>query len=328
MNASLLEALVCPVDHAPLKLNHPVQVDNQIETGALECTRCGETYEIRDGLPRMLSPRLPGIQSKLGEVRGWVDKARQEEWYRAEDESDLALPYVVEKLGWDPRGASGWVATRHSLEHLLEHYVRAGMRVLEVGAAKTWAGHYFVERGCAYTATDILDDPLIGVGRARFFTARFGAYDALVADGEALPFRDGWFDLVFGIQVLHHALDLKKMVGEMARAARAGGYVVGLNEGTRAVWASPNAEQQAGEKSLGINEHVRTLGDYLSAFRQNGLDVLEVKRAVGDRTLIAPKLRRGLDGVRALPRVGDALATTLLFDWIHSYDGVSVFASK
>ncbi len=328
MNVALFQALVCPLDHAPLELTPTAQDDNSIETGTLACTVCGESYPVVAGVPHMLSARLPGIASKLGEVQGWVDKARQEDWYGAQDEQDLALPYVVEKLGWDPRGAQGWVATRHSLEHLFAEYVKPGMRVLEVGAAKTWAGHYFLERDCAYTGSDILDDPFIGVGRARFFMSRFGGYDALVADGEALPFHDGWFDLVFGIQVLHHALDLDRMVSEMARVTRSGGCVSGLNEGVRAQWASSNAEQQAGEKQLGINEHVRTLGDYQRAFARNGLKVLEIKRAVGDELLLAPRLKRMLDGVRALPRLGAPLAVWLVLNWIHAYDGVSLFASK
>lgn len=328
MKAALLEYLVCPLDRARLEIVVEQQTDQIIRVGKLHCTRCGEMFVIQNGIPNMLSPRLPGIQAKRAEIEGWLEMARQENWYAASDEFDLALPYVVERLGWDPYGASNWEATRLSLEHLFQVYVQPGMRVLEVGAAKSWAGHYFMERGCEYTACDILDDAYIGIGRARFFAERFGHYEVAVADGEALPFRDAYFDMVFAIAALHHALDLPKMIGEMARVARPGATVAGLNEGVRAVWAKRTATLQAEAISHGINEHVHSLWTYARAFRQNGLEIRQVMRSVGYDTQIAPKLKMMMECVRHLPRVGEQWAPWLLLGWIHPYDGASFYAIK
>lgn len=328
MKIEFLEYLVCPFDRAPLNLSAEQPRADYIERGALTCTQCGEKFCIANGIPNMLSDRLPGIALKHAEINGWLKMARQENWYVAVDEFDVVLPYVVDRLGWDPDGASEWEATRLSFEHLLKNYVKPGMRVLEVGAAKTWAGHYFMERGCEYTGCDILDDTNIGVGRARFFGERFGRYEVAVADGEALPFCDRYFDLVFAIAALHHALDLTKMLAEMARVAKVGAVVAGLNEGVRAVWVKENSPVQRGAMAHGINEHVHTLWTYMRAFRSSGLQVREVMRSIGYDRQLAPKLKVFLGGVRRIPYVGERWAPWLLLELIHQHDGASFYAMK
>lgn len=328
MKSALLSYLVCPSCHSTLRLVSTAESNHVIESGALTCRGCGRRYAIHDGIPNMLTPESPRIHEKLGEVQGWLRMAREEEWYRPDEQLDLSLPYVVEKLGWDPVGASTWEATRLSFERLLEEYVRPGLRVLEVGAAKSWAGRYFNARRCEYTACDILDDPNVGLGRSRFFAARFGHYEVVAADGEELPFTDNYFDLVFGIAALHHAVDLPKMLAEMTRVAKKGAIVAGLNEAVRSVRAGANAGSQSKEKTYGINEHVHSLLTYRRAFQRSGLRVLKMTRAIGYDQLIAPRLRVGINAVRRAPFIGDALAVWLLLGLIHAYDGVTIYAIK
>jgi hypothetical protein len=110
----------------------------------------------------------------------------------------------------------------------------------------------------------------------------------------------------------------------MARVTRRGGTVAALNEGTRAVRASGDAEDQEHEKSFGINEHVHTLYAYLWAFARAGLVVRRVEHAEGDDDLrgrrIGGKLRR-------LPLVGRSAATWFA-QTCYGYSGVSLFARK
>jgi len=198
------------------------------------------------------------------------------------------------------------------------------MRVLEVGAAKGWAAQHLVPLGVEYVATDILADPKIGIGRAAFYEGRVGPFTRVQADGEHLPFADGAFDLVYCVAALHHALDLSRMVSELARVTRRGGVVAALNEGTRAVRSSGEVEDQAEEKEYGINEHVHTLYAYLWAFLRAGLVVTRVEHAEGDADLaqrrIGGKLRR-------LPVVGRPAATWFA-QTCYGYSGVSLFARK
>ena len=194
---------------------------------------CGRSFGRRRTGSRSCSTRIcPGAREKLGEAEGWLEKARAEGWYEPDDAVDAVLPFVNRELGWDD---PNWLANGHSFEVLLDRYIgdRRGLRVLEVGAAKAWAARFWLERDCEYVATDILVDPKIGLGRGAFY----GDFGRVQADGEHLPFADETFDVDYCVATLHHALDLPRMVKEMARVTRPGGVVAGLNEGTRGVCA-------------------------------------------------------------------------------------------
>ena len=194
-------------------------------------------------MPRMLDDRLPGIDAKRREIEGWPAMARAHGWYEPDDEIDAHLPYLNRDLGWDDKN---WGATEHSFSLLLDRHVRPGMRVLEVGAAKAWAAQHLVPLGCEYVATDILADPVIGLGRGAFYEERVGAFGRVQADGEHLPFASDAFDVTYCVAALHHALDLTAMVREMARVTRQGGWVCALNEGTRALGAAGRRPRPGG----------------------------------------------------------------------------------
>jgi len=268
----------------------------------------------------MLDDRLAGIAAKRAEIDGWVAMARSQGWYEPDDEVDAVLPYVCRDLGWDDRT---WRANEHSFSLLLER-VEPGMRVLEVGAGRAWAAQHLVPRGVEYVATDILADPNVGLGRGAFYEERVGPFARVQADGEHLPFADGAFDLAYCVAALHHALDLRRMVSELARVTRRGGTVAALNEGTRALRASGEVADQEEEKEFGINEHVHTLYAYLWAFARSGLVVRRVEHAEGDDDL----RRRRIGGrLRSLPVVGRQAATWFA-QTCYGYSGVTLFARR
>jgi ubiquinone/menaquinone biosynthesis C-methylase UbiE len=267
----------------------------------------------------MLDDRLPGIAEKRREIEGWVTLARNEGWYAADDETDAHLPFLCRDLGWDDRN---WRANEHSFSLLLERHARPGLRVLEVGAAKCWGAQHLVARGCEYVGTDILVDPLIGLGRGAFYEQRVGPFQRVQADGEHLPFADATFDVTYCVATLHHALDLGRMVRELARVTRRGGAVVALNEGTRALRRSGDVPDQQPERAFGINEHVHTLYAYLWAFARARLLVRRVEQAEGYVDL---RRRRIAGRLLRLPFVGRS-ASTFFSQTCHGYSGVSLFA--
>ena len=285
--------------------------------GELVCAGCGRRYPLVEGIPRLLDDTLPGIAAKRREIGGWVALAKEEGWYEPDDEVDRALPYLCRDLGWDDKT---WRANEHSFDVLLERFVRPGMRVLEVGAAKCWSAQHLLPRGVHYVATDILDDPNIGLGRGTFY----GEFPRIQADAEHLPFADASFDVAFCVATLHHALDLARMVEELARVTRRGGIVAALNEGTRAFRRSGENPEQAREKELGINEHVHSLPAYVWAFLRAGLVVRRIEQAEGygdlARRRIAGRLLR-------LPGIGRP-AATVFSQCCHGYSGVSIYARK
>jgi SAM-dependent methyltransferase len=294
------ELLQCPVCGSALE-------------GAYRCPRCGGEYPVHDGIVRMLDDRLPGIAAKRAETDGWVSLAREQEWYRADDAVDAVLPYVNRDLGWDDQH---WAANERAFTRLLAS-VRPGMRVLEVGAAKCWGARHVQAAGAEYVACDILDDPLIGLGRGAFY----GDFLRVQADGEHLPFRDGAFDLAYCVATLHHALDLRAMTRELARVVRRGGTVAALNEGTRSLGASADSPEQAREKELGINEHVHTAPAYVWAFLRSGLrprgwELSAPPAEVAERRFVRRLLPRA-------PQLAHAYAALTI-----PYSGISLFAVR
>jgi SAM-dependent methyltransferase len=305
--APLLEILRCPFCRSALR-----------EDGAgLICTSCGRSFgRAPDGIPLMLHEDLPGAREKLIEAEGWLEKARAEGWYEPDDAVDRVLPFVNRELGWDD---PNWLANGHSFQVLLDRYVQEGrgLRVLEVGAAKAWAARFWLERDCEYVATDILVDPNIGLGRGAFY----GDFGRVQADGENLPFGDATFDITYCVATLHHALDLPKMVKEMARVTKPGGLVAGLNEGTRGLGRNSDNPDQAGEKEIGINEHVHTPIAYAAAFMRAGLVLRRMERSDG-----WPPVPFGFFLSR-IPKIGMTVGTIVHLSAAR-YAGVSIYARK
>lgn len=328
MKSSLCSYLRCPLCRTALTIHATTGETESISEGTLTCTN-GHTFAIENGIPLMFSPELPGYAAKMGEAEGWVQMSKDLGWYQSSAEIDLALPDVVEKLGWDPADASSWLSTQYSFSHMLQHLVRPGMRVLEIGAARGWAGRYLVEAGCDYTACDIVVDPQIGLGRAYFFMEHANChFDLVGADGEYLPFDDNTFDLVFAAAALHHALDLPQMVKEMARVVKWGGAVAGLAEGVRAFKSSPEAELQAREKTYGINEHVHTLWDYYKAFMRSHLWVTKMYRSVGHEWFMADFRKKRIERWAKIPLLGEWITAIDIMGYAHEYDGLTIYGRK
>jgi SAM-dependent methyltransferase len=306
-SAELVEILRCPFCGGRLRA----------AADSLDCPACNRVFAFEGEIPLMLHPELPGAPAKLAEASGWVEKARSDGWYEPDDALDALLPFVARDVpGWTDLT---WLANGHSFQVLLDRYVgpARGLRVLELGAAKAWAAPYWRERDCSYVATDILVDTQIGLGRGRFY----GEFGRVQADGEHLPFPDGLFDVCYCVATLHHALDLPRMVSEMARVTRPGGVVAGLNEGTRGIRAGADNPDQRAEKALGINEHVHPVWSYLRAFRTAGVTVRRLERAEG----WPPVPYGGL--LARIPKVGMSLGTFVHLS-LAGYGSVSIYGRK
>jgi SAM-dependent methyltransferase len=284
----------------------------------LTCSSCGRRFTANNGIVALLDLEAPGIDAKLREIAGWPELAREQGWYETDDRIDAALPFLNRELGWENRS---WAATEHGFQLLLDDYVQPGNRVLEIGAAKSWASQHLLPLGCEYVACDLVADPVIGLGRGAFFEQRVGPYLRIQADGERLPFADETFDVAFCVATLHHAIDLGSMVSELARVTRRGGFVAALNEGTRAPYRSGSNPEQEHEKELGINEHVHTVWAYLRAMRRAGLKVKRVEYAEGSGELAT----RNIAG--KLLRLGRRPATFWALN-AYPYAGVSVYARR
>ena len=58
MITDLMEILACPADHGELTIEVTVQEGNDVVTGTLTCTVCGEVYPIVNSIPNLLPAEL------------------------------------------------------------------------------------------------------------------------------------------------------------------------------------------------------------------------------------------------------------------------------
>src|SRR5262245_5027389 len=97
----------------------------------------------------------------------------------------------------------------------------AGLPVLDIGCGGGLLAEEFARLGCNVTGLDPSEESLAA---ARTHAAAQGlAIDYHCAPGEALPFGDASFDVVYCCDVLEHVHDLPQVIAETARVLRPGG---------------------------------------------------------------------------------------------------------
>lgn len=182
-----------------------------------------------------------------------------------------------------------------------------GGSVLDVGAGTGIAAYAFARSGAReVVALEPDEGDVVGQGAMRRISAGLPITIA-TGVGEALPFPEARFDVVYARQVLHHANDLDALVRECARVLVPGGIVLATREHVvddaaqlRAFLASHPVHQLAG------GENAHSLDAYRAAFRGAGLvrlkvlgpydSVINAFPAFRDEQSLADHPRRVLEG--------------------------------
>jgi SAM-dependent methyltransferase len=112
----------------------------------------------------------------------------------------------------------------HHLLRLVDFDGYRGRRVLEVGCGAGVDLARFAKGGASVVGVD-LSSSAIDLARTNFEQQSL-AGDFRVADGEALPFEDNSFDLVFAHGVVQYTADPKRLVEECRRVLKPGGEAV------------------------------------------------------------------------------------------------------
>jgi len=101
------------------------------------------------------------------------------------------------------------------------HVAPAGLRTLDIGCGGGLLAEEFARLGCTVVGVDPSEESLAA---ARTHAASQGlAIEYQPATGEALPFADASFDLVYCCDVLEHVPDLPRVIAETARVLKPGG---------------------------------------------------------------------------------------------------------
>jgi SAM-dependent methyltransferase len=196
----------------------------------LACSACGDQREfacphirtrfrLRNGIVYPTDQETIVLESE--QKRFWESLEKLRGTYDLPIEKVLQMPEDA-----DTRALLDW------LRALLRE--RGSLRILQLNARRGWAARALAEDGHQVVATDLLDDAHIGLGCAVQLRDQTGQGFACVrTDPSALPFRPEAFDCVFGFDTLGHAPDLERLLQEVSRVLRPGGFFVALQEAFR-----------------------------------------------------------------------------------------------
>jgi glycosyltransferase involved in cell wall biosynthesis/SAM-dependent methyltransferase/uncharacterized protein YbaR (Trm112 family) len=222
---SARELFVCPVCRSPLGEM----------SAALLCPGCEAQYPLVEGIPLLLPAAASGSAHKLGQARFFDEEA--------DPEFEISRPHGTPRL-------YRWLLEekfRRSVSSLRASL--AGSTVLTVCGGSGMEAEMLARAG----ATVVCSDLSLGAAlRARERSRRYGvAFEAVVADTEALPFADGSIDLVYVHDGLHH---LERPLAGLAEMSRVAGQALSVNEPARAA-----ATQLA--VHLGVSREVEEAGN-------------------------------------------------------------------
>jgi len=255
MLQSMLEVLACPeCGGGGLALVDARGENGEIVSGGLKCGTCDLVYPIEEHIPSLLPGDL--LLCGNGDREKWretyraveekaVDDDRRSYKQRHRDEAEAArisrekASYLWENMLYEEayeafqdvpetHGLS-WTRTQEAVarrNRLIFELISAwegdfeGKLVLNSGAGfDSDIGRRFTEAGARIVNNDIVPKAL------QTLRARHGL-QGVCADLRKLPFRDGSFDLVVCIEVIHHCHPLVETLREIRRIIKAGGGIV------------------------------------------------------------------------------------------------------
>ena len=146
------------------------------------------------------------------------------------------------------------------------------LRLLDVGAGNGIASWAFATHGLRVTALEPSDSEMTGRGAIAKLNYHGSVHISILDTwGEKIPTPEESFDLIYGRSVLHHARDLKAMIGDLHRvlvpcgkALFAREHVVDNPEDLKVFLRSHKVNQLTGE------EYAYSVPEYKRAFREAG----------------------------------------------------------
>lgn len=144
----------------------------------------------------------------------------------------LALPYLADgplAAQWRVRARTYDAFAARVLAPLAREAGRP-LRIADLGAGNGWLSYRAAVLGHEPTAFDVRDDAVDGLGAAAGYDAHLPRpFERAAASFDALPSRDGTFDVAVFNASLHYAIDLSAVLREAVRVTRPGGRIAILD---------------------------------------------------------------------------------------------------
>lgn len=180
----------------------------------------------------------------------------------------------------------------HYLPRLVDFGGYGGRDLLEVGCGIGTDLVRFARGGARVTGVD-LSTTAITLARGNFAVHGLAPHDLRVANGEALPFADATFDVVYGHGVVQYTADAPRLIGECHRVLRPGGEAIFMVY-NRHSWL--NALSAVMKVAL-EHEDAPVLRKYTSREFRDLLTPFSDVRIVPERFPVKSRLHKGWKGV-------------------------------
>lgn len=246
--------------------------------------------------------------------------------YQRLTQSEIMLGIERAVCGCD-YGCTSWTTLDETREVSNKLGLAPGVRLLDIGSGSGWPGLYLAqESGCDAVLTDM---PLEGLRVAKQRAETDGLAEKCLialADGAALPFKNGWFDAIYHSDVLCCLIEKQAVLAECRRVIGDSGKMVfsvimiqpGLSDADYTVAAGggptfieapetyPAMLEKAGWE---IADHTDQTADYFDTFRKmfeleraNEDELIRVHGAEGAADLLARRERTLVPVERGLLR--------------------------
>lgn len=213
MDIALLDRLVDPVNHVPLRLDpgENGRATGEVHKGTLRSSE-DRSYPVRGGIPRFVNS---SDERQLQTTRSFAYKWKQQHTYDSNALLNQHRRWVVEKYGFgNEKTMRDFFASRRNI---LDAGCGAGL------SSSTWLDEEWAVSGNATwtgldisTAVEVASERLGHLPRTHF----------VQGDVLATPFADGTFDTVFSEGVLHHTPSTEAAISELARVLSPGGQLL------------------------------------------------------------------------------------------------------
>jgi len=111
------------------------------------------------------------------------------------------------------------------LRSILESCGGVSLRILDVGAGTGRMTRTALSLGHDVVALDF-SGGMLAIAKSQLADVYSDSFRAIQADSISLPFPDNSFDICMSINVIGHVPDFRRMLSEMARVLKPGGYIL------------------------------------------------------------------------------------------------------